>query len=399
MSRWPYAGTALAVLALAACSGQGEEEAVELPAPPDPAPVTVQEPAEPVDAADLRLPFQLQGLTVVDPGWDRVPVEADGTFLGVIEEEDGIRFRAIDSEGTIQWEAQRSAECSGHALSRTADGIPLVVLTEREGESAECTTARAYELSTGEPVWGPTTVPGPWVGPGLTFAAGADEDGQEDSGEAGGSGAAGVEVLSVDTGEPVPAVEGAAPLGEYFGTVLHDDGTTLTATEPDGAELWSRDLTRADQVEASAASHIASEGLAAVGSAEGGYELLSLADGATLATGVADATTDPTSGYTVAAGGPTLQGFDPEGEPAWTVPVEDDLSVHAAGGVLAYLSDEAGLHVYNITTGAPATGYDDTDGTLGTPEVLTVTGAGAIRTPSDLLLVTTEIGDESPPTP
>lgn len=382
-----YAGAALAVpvaLVLAACSGQGEEEPVSLAAPPDPTPVVVQEPAEPVDVGDLRLPFQLQGLVVVDPGWDQVSVEADGTFLGLVKEEETARFRAIDSEGTIRWEAQRSPECTGSALSRTSDGIPIVVLTERAQDSAGCATARAYALGTGEPLWGPAAVPGPLVGPGLTFGSGADGERQ---------------VLDVETGEPVPEQEGSAPLGEYFGTVLHDDGTTLTATDTSGEERWSRQLTRADQVQLGAAAHIASAELAAVGSPEAGYELLSLTDGASLATGIAAAATDPTSGFTVTTGGPTLQGIDPEGQPAWSVPIEGELSIHAAGGVLAYLSDESGLHVHNVTTGAAATGYDDADAVLATPELLTVAGAGAVRTPTDLFLVTTVVAAGPPPTP
>jgi hypothetical protein len=366
-------------LLVAACSG--DPEPATSSTSPNPVPVTVGEPAPEVDVTDLRLPFQLQGLVAVDPGWDRVPVEHDGTFLGLADDGEQLQFTAVDTEGTVLWRAERPQECTGHALSSTADGTAVVVLTGH-GSDQDCTTAHAYELDTGDLVWGPVEAPGPLVGPGLTFRS---ADG------------AGHEVLAAGTGEAVPAPDGAEPVGEFHGTVLSDDGETLTATDAAGQELWAQEWPRAEDEAVGAAPDLGSPELAAVGSAQGGYDLVSLADGEVLVEGVTDLATEPATGFTVAVGGSRLQGVDAEGAPAWSVPVASGLAIHTAGGGLAYLSDGSSLQVHNVATGAVAVGYDETPGTLGTPELITVAGAGVVRTPTDLLLVTNRPAERTAP--
>src|SRR5690606_134129 len=131
----------------------------------------VDEPASEREITEARVPYNLWGMVAVDPGWDTLPQHADGVFLAPSEDEDGqaLTFTAVDEEGTILWTAQRPLSSSDFTLTTDADGRALAVLTDvaTTDDALAGTPATAYDLHTGEEVWGPVTVPGPHYGPGV----------------------------------------------------------------------------------------------------------------------------------------------------------------------------------------------------------------------------------------
>ena len=91
-------------------------------------------------------------------------------------------------------------------------------------------TASAYDLATGDPVWGPVELPGPHAGPGLVFQA-PPEGFMGESGEA--------VALDPSTGQRLDA-DGGRALGEFAGTVVRATADALTDiddTEAVGAAL------------------------------------------------------------------------------------------------------------------------------------------------------------------
>ena len=58
------------------------------------------------------------GAGAIDPGWDVAAQEADDVFLSLHEAESDLEFRAVDSDGTILWSAQRPRVCSGFPRQR-----------------------------------------------------------------------------------------------------------------------------------------------------------------------------------------------------------------------------------------------------------------------------------------
>lgn len=108
----------LGLIGLAACDRDGSPGPVQMTDHPpqddlDPAPVLLDGSADPVDVTELRLPLEMTPMIVVDPGWTAAPVERDGIFLGYSDAEDQLRFRAVDQDGTLLWEALRPSELHG----------------------------------------------------------------------------------------------------------------------------------------------------------------------------------------------------------------------------------------------------------------------------------------------
>lgn len=129
----------LGLIGLAACDRDGSPGPVQMTDHPpqddlDPAPVLLDGSADPVDVTELRLPLEMTPMIVVDPGWTAAPVERDGIFLGYSDAEDQLRFRAVDQDGTLLWEALRPLSCTGHSLSAAADGTTIAVLADATGE-------------------------------------------------------------------------------------------------------------------------------------------------------------------------------------------------------------------------------------------------------------------------
>lgn len=121
----------------------------------------------------MRLPTSFEELAVLDPGWDTDAQYADGVYLAAGEHDGVLEFTSVDVHGRVLWAVQRPASCTGFAVTTDADGRALAVLGDLQtsSDALAATTASAYDLTTGEHVWGPVEVRGPYQGPGLVFAA------------------------------------------------------------------------------------------------------------------------------------------------------------------------------------------------------------------------------------
>lgn len=361
-----HVGLLAAVVLLAGCAGadpvvEPEPTLLEGAAPP----------AERVDEASL--PLALSDLSILDPGWDDVPREIDGHLLGLDHPDGGeaLRFVAAREDGTLLWEAERPPSCTGFALTR-AEGRPIAVLTDvAPGRDAVTqTSATAYDLATGERVWGPVDVPGPLQGPGTVFAAPAPGAAMGDTGPR--------VVLDPDTGEVMAGEEeGVVVVGEYGGVVLTATGDTLSASGADTS--WDLPLTDVGAGPAPVAlpGVEAPPGTALIGEpgATSGA-LIDVTTGEILTTGVHDAVTEPISGTLVTVEGDHLVGYPANGD-RWERPLEG-MSLSAAGNVFAYIRSDSAIRAVNVVTGADAVAYDDAVATPAVPVLVTSRGATVV---------------------
>jgi len=379
-------GTAVALasmLVLAACGGSEPELAR------DPAPVS--EPPQEVDTDELALPMSLEPLQVLDPHWQTRPQHADGIFLGAGQQQEGVlTFTAVDQEGEARWSAERPPSCTGFALTTDNDGRALAVLTDATSSEAALvdTTASAYDLATGEPVWGPVDVPGPHQGPGLVFGAPPEEY----MGENGPSVA-----LDPDTGAVSASEEdlqGGRIVGEYEGTVLIAGDEALLARDDDGEERWQVGYHEHDW----SAEHIRPAagpppvpGMALVEVGQGAGALIDLEEGDVVSDTVQDAAEDPATGTRVILDDEGLHALDHDGQSLWTTTVAPETSIAALGGVFLYLREGEAVRVHNVLTGEIAEAYDpQAEGRIVVPAQVTATGAAVLAGEGNYLLAALE---------
>jgi len=375
----------------------------------DPTPQLLGAPAPPAQVDPRSLPSQMMEVAVVQPGWDLPPVEIDGIFLGLASPkgaERSLRAIAVDSAGTLLWQARRPVTCSGFTLSR-AGGAPIAVLTDvssSPGGVSE-TTATAYDLATGRQVWGPVDVPGPHQGPGLVFAAPSPESAMGDTGPR----------VMLD-----PATGGAArdestnPLttivGEYDGVLLTARDGVLTAQDSAAAApRWSLPLgpaTGRPGVPESIVSMPGADpprGTALVAGAEPGGAveatgtLIDLSTGGVIADDVRDARRDPVTGVWVVLGPQSVSGHRSDG-PLWKRPIPATTTLAGTGGVLAFLRAGDAVQAVNALTGDVAVAYGHSpDGVFAVPEVISSTGAAVVAASGGYALITNVPLDSPPP--
>ncbi|MCM3661370.1 PQQ-like beta-propeller repeat protein [Georgenia satyanarayanai] len=372
--RWAAAAAVVAVGLLAACSE--EEPAVE----PQPVPLEGRAPVS-TSVEEGSLPLALSGQPVLDPGWSQVPQELDGVLLGLVHPQDSepLRFVAAGEDGTLLWQAQRPPSCTGFTLTR-AEGRPVAVLTDVAPGTEQLTetTASAYDLRTGNLLWGPQPVPGPHQGPGLVFAAPAPGAAMGETGPR--------VALDPATGEEVALEEGAVVVGEYAGVVLTAGDGVLSASGPETA--WQAGL---DEL-GLGASPVALPGVAApagtalLGDPGQGGVLLDLASGEVLAHGVGDAVREPLSGTLVTLEGDRVVGY-PQGGARWERPAPG-ARLSAAGNVFAYLRTDTAVQALNVVTGEVAVAYDEATTSPAVPVLVTGRGATVVEG-ADLALVPT----------
>lgn len=348
----------------------------------------VQSPAPRIDGPDLRLPVQLQGLEMVDPGWDTPAQQLDGIFVGAGEHGDRLQFSAIDSEGVIRWEVERPASCIGFTLARTSEDQTIAVLSDQhEGQDGLAEfSASAYDLQTGDQLWGAVDVPGPHQGPGLVYA----EPSAEPIGETGPRVA-----LDADTGEAVlDETEGQHVIGEYHGTALIGDGPDLVAVSTQGgAELW-RQEGEADPRPRAVPGIEPGPGIALLAQNEHPPTLIDISDGQVIAEDVHDVSTDVSTGTRVVQGGDQLHGYDLDGEQIWNRAAAPESTIRSVGGVIGYVQEGSGLRAINALTGETAVGFDEGEADLAVPEVLAAQGSGVVLTADGSLLVTNVVTGE-----
>lgn len=231
--RRPRAVAALVLLLILSACARPEladpVDALPLDEPPAPAPPVEQE----------HLPEVIDGSTGWATPYASDPKGSDTGFVGPVTPEGSgeLHFVGMGADGRARWSTERNPSCTGFTLTRTTRGEDLVVLLDSDaapdrGLLATRTTAAAFDPDTGHKVWGPTDVPGTWVGPGLVFAQIAHTVMNADTGPA--------VALSADTGAVVADErKGDTVLHEYHGTVvLYRDGGLRVIDALSGEELW-----------------------------------------------------------------------------------------------------------------------------------------------------------------
>lgn len=324
-----------AALTLTACTSHGVTEGQD-PAEVeglDRVPNASSEHLPAADTSDVRLPTQFDQLVTVEPTWD-LPVQRGGdVFLSAEETDRALVYRAVDSTGTVLWTAQRPLACAGFVVTQDWKGRDLAVLTDAEtsDSSLSITTASAYDLGSGEQVWGPVEVPGPHTGPGLVFAA-PPEGFMGESGES--------VALDPTTGEP-----------------LGDDGRVI-------------------------------------GEFDGTGPLLDLESGEVLGETVHDAAHDAGAGITAFLDADGLTVRDAHGEQQLAMSVREGTTLEAVVGALVYLRDGSSVRVHNGVTGRVAQAYaQDGEGPVAVPDLVTEKGAGTL-TAGGRTVLATERADE-----
>ena len=374
--RWPLAAAVLAgVLVLTACAQESAPPDAPAVHSVDPAPVSLGESAAPSDLPADAVPEALTGLPILDPGWDQVPQERDGLLLGLVHPADDarsgepIRFVAAHEDGTLLWQAERPPSCTGHALSRSRDGVVAVLTDVVPGTDVlSQTLATGYDLATGQVLWGPLPVPGPHQGPGAVFATPAPGAAMGDTGPR--------TALDASTGEVVATEEDGIVVGEYDGVVLIAADGVLTAA---GTHEWSAPLAELGlDPEPAALPGRPPDGTALVAArGERAGVLLDLRTGEVLADDVHDAAREPLSDTLVTAGPEYVSGYPGAGEP-WQIPLPE-ARIQAAGNVLAYLRTGQQVRVVNAVTGADAVAFDDDVARPAVPVLVTRNGAVVVE--------------------
>lgn len=348
----------------------------------DPTPVGSQAPAFEPDNTDSG-PASAK---VVNPGWDASAQEAQGTFLSMHENEDGLDFLAVDSTGEILWSAKRPRVCSGFLITSSKDG-PVAVLMDQASSSGDSlkSTASGYDLVTGEELWGPVETPGPLLGNGLVFAGPP-----KDFIGAGGPRTA----LDPSTGKKLAAEDAdgssqvIAVLSDHL---VRSQGNTIIGEDLQGQQLWARpsenfglSVSQAREVpwEPVGVSH------AIVGEA-GSQErtLLDLRSGATLDSDISEAGFDSSSN-TLVTSGSRLRGFNDEGTKRWSKPLPEDSEVASVGaGLIVFESGPA----RSAGDGSPIENEPPllkVAEAFGAPHHISETGAALIGDPQSPLLAT-----------
>ncbi|WP_420095566.1 hypothetical protein [Brevibacterium sediminis] len=329
---------------------------------------------------------------VVDPGWDAAAQEAEGVFLSLHEAETDLEFRAVDSDGTVLWSAQRPRVCSGFLVSDTADG-PVAVLMDQQSGSNDSLKTRAsgFDLHSGKKLWGPVEVPGPLLGSGLVFAGPP-----EDFIGAGGSRTA----LDPANGAELAVEHGDAPriLALLDGYLVLADGEELIGEDLEGRRLWTRPLAalgltaaeaRETPWEAVGGSH------ALIGS--GGHQrtLIDLRSGKTVADGIYGAGFDSHS-RTLVTSDSKLNGLDLDGTKRWDAPLDGDAELAAVGA--GFVVTEAGAGGDADDEGTQTRSADDgrildaaeeatESGDFGAPHHIADSGARLVGDPGSPLLI------------
>lgn len=370
-------------LLLAAC-GPAEPDLAR-----DPHPVGSQLPE--VDTTGMWLSTPYTDLRIVDPGWETTVRYADGVYLSAGERDGALEFTALDIHGDVLWAAQRPISCTGFTLSTDSTGRTLAVLTDTRttDDALAGTTATAYDLTTGDHVWGPVQVPGVYQGPGLVYAA-PPEGPMGDTGPR--------TALDPSTGHVAAEESDRADeriIGEYDGTLLLADGHALIGRDAAvDQDLWRIPLAEhgwttaglGPSLEASPGS-----GLALIETSGSAGALIDLSRGTVIDDDALDAAVDPTSGTRVVLDGDGLHASDAGGKSLWSTAVTPGTSIAALGGVMLYLreEDKGAVRVHNAITGDVAQAYaPDGHGTIVVPEHITGQGAALLLDGQRRLLAT-----------
>ncbi|MGO1539857.1 MAG: hypothetical protein ACTHW3_10865 [Leucobacter sp.] len=300
-----------------------------------------------VDDTEVALPDEFAGSVVLDPEWATEAKELDGVLLAPRETRHSLEYIAVDSDGSVLWGANRPLSCTGFVLTVTDSGQAIAVLTDVESTptAIAAPAATAYDLRTGEHVWGPVEVAGPYQGPGLVFAAAPE----------GFMGDAGARVaLDPSTGKEAADerhLDGRRILGEHQGTVMLVDNRAISAFRPDpvdpgmneAVELWSLPLDGRgwdrQYLENNTRHSGLAGGLVVLTTTEDSISVVDLDSGDLVADDVTSATTDQTSGVLVAVDSTGVRGIGSDGSTLWSRTPGAEVTLTGMGSGLAYVQE------------------------------------------------------------
>ncbi|MGC2942194.1 hypothetical protein [Brevibacterium sp. FAM 24638] len=334
------------------------------------------------------------GTGAIDPGWDVAAQEAEDVFLSLHEADSALEFRAVDSDGTILWSAQRPRVCSGFLVSGSANGPVAVLMDQQSGAGGSlASTASGFDLHTGKRLWGPVEVPGPLLGSGLVFAGPP-----KDFIGAGGprtalDPASGVELATEDDSSP-------RILALLDSHLVLSDGEELVGEDLEGRRLWTRPvadlgLTAAEARETPWETVGGSHAL--IGSGGRQRTLIDLRSGDTIATDIDSAGFDSHS-RTLVTSDSTLHGFDLDGTKRWDAPLDGDAELAAVGaGFIVTESgagdaDDDGTQSRSADDGQILDAAEEAPehGDFGAPHHTSDSGALLVGDPASPLLIPTE---------
>ena len=375
-------------LVLAGCSSTDTDQEATTAANVDRTVHTENPQPTAVDVSDMNVPNSFSDMTVIDPEWTTPAQYASGVYVGAKDNGSALEFSAISVTGDVLWTVERPRSCTGFTLGHTSEGGAIAVLldTQTTDEALSQNTATAYDLHTGEVVWGPVDTPGPYQGPGLVFAAPPEEF----MGEGGARVA-----LNPDDGSVILDEEtGLRILGDFSGTVLYVEGNTLNARASTSPEIrWSIELDENgwDGTELSGSvDEMAADNYALLSVSSGPGPVIDLRTGRVIIERAVDMGEDPMSGTLIALDDAGLHSFDADGNLLWSQAMTDDTSLGAVGGVFAYLRIGDSVRAHNVLTGAVAMAYvDGTPGTILVPAHISPEGAGLLYAEDGGLIMAT----------
>lgn len=387
--RTAVALAAVALLALTACAPGDTSASSE--------PRAAREQLPEVDPATAALPRPLSDRRLVDPGWATVAKELDGVFLAPRETGAGtLEYLAVDASGEVLWAATRPPSCTGFVLTTTEAGQPVAILTDQAPSRTRIAdpVASAYDLRTGEQLWGPTRVTGPYKGPGLVFAAPP----------AGFMGEVGEKVaLDPQSGAPIAresTLDGARIIGEYHGDVLtitEERITSLSRAHGTLVPSWEIPLagTGWDPTLIGNATrhHELGAAFLSIPTTAATDTIVASQTGRVIVDEVLDAARDPLTGVLIASTEAAIRGFTAAGELIWEIPRDPAVQLVGAGSGIAFLRDGERNTALAASDGSRAT--DIFPGAAAAAEVYLPTlstpgGAAVVERGAQRMLVTTE---------
>jgi hypothetical protein len=352
------------------------------PADLERAPRQVGTPAPSYAGPKPFLPPSFDDARIFDPGWDVPPLESHGVYLAPLVKEDRVIFTAVSEEGVVLWTAERPMLCSAFVVTASEVGPLAVLMDITAGDfTMSKTTVSAYDLRTGAKRWGPVDVPGPHLGPGLTFAASPPAT----IGEIGPRLA--IDPATGNTLADESREAGLIVLGESDGIVLLADDANLVARTAEEPALWSLPLADLDQSsdELRTRPSVQSErGLMLVGDRATGATLVNLIEGTITAHGVRGAELDRSTGTRSLLLDDELRTVDAAGQSLWSRTIPAHATLISAGNGAVYLRSAGGIEIFDTTSGGATLLLP---GDAEAPKQITESGAGIVGPYQRSLLV------------
>jgi len=315
---------------------------------PDSDIVVVDESLPTADVPRSDVPVDLHDATYYSTPWDAEPKAADGVMIGLGQHDDDLRFTAVRADGAELWHADRPLACAGYTVAMAGDrGVAVLNDSEADDDGTLRTTATAYDLHTGESVWGPVEVPGPNYGPGLVYA-GAPEEYFGDAGP--------LIALDARTGKTMfTESDSSRIIGEFDGVLVRTDTRMLVGQSGDGERLWAIDAADLPWPLESAVSVPGvdpDDRWAVIGPDQGAGVLIDTRTGRIHARRVTEAVGDQATEAVAYVADGQLAVTSPDEGTAWRRPTKG-MALSAIGAAGVTVRGRTGLSVFAVQDGSP----------------------------------------------